>query len=128
MPRVIHFEIHASDPDAVANFYHELLGWKISKFDGMDYRVIETGENSKPGINGGIAKRMGPPAESGQPVNAFVCVVDVESLEASLEKALRLGATVAVPKMPVPGVGLLAYIKDPDGNILGLLQPEMRPA
>ena len=25
---------------------------------------------------------------------------------------------------PVPGVGWLAYIKDPDGNIVGLLEPD----
>jgi predicted enzyme related to lactoylglutathione lyase len=24
----------------------------------------------------------------------------------------------------VPGVGWLAYVKDPDGNILGLLEPD----
>ncbi len=128
MPRVIHFEIHASDPDAISKFYSELFGWQISKFEGMEYWLIDTGEKSTPGIDGGIVKRMGPRAESGQAVNAYVCVVDVESLDDSLEKALGLGASIAVPKMPVPGVGSLAYVKDPDGNILGMLQPERMPA
>jgi predicted enzyme related to lactoylglutathione lyase len=26
--------------------------------------------------------------------------------------------------MPVAGVGWLAYVKDPNGNILGLMQPD----
>jgi predicted enzyme related to lactoylglutathione lyase len=26
--------------------------------------------------------------------------------------------------MPVPGIGWLAYVKDPDGNILGLMQSD----
>jgi len=128
MPRVIHFEIHASDPEAISKFYAELFGWKIAKFEGMDYWLVDTGEKAAPGIDGGIVKRMGEPAESGQGVNAYVCVVDVESLDTSLERALALGATLAVPKMPVPGVGSLAYVKDPDGNILGMLQPERSPA
>jgi uncharacterized protein len=29
-----------------------------------------------------------------------------------------------VPKMPIPGVGWLAYIKDTEGNILGMMQPD----
>ena len=34
------------------------------------------------------------------------------------------GATVAMPKMGIPGVGWQATIKDPDGNILGLHQQD----
>ena len=33
-------------------------------------------------------------------------------------------ATVAVPKMPIPGVGWLAYVKDSEGNILGMMQSD----
>jgi predicted enzyme related to lactoylglutathione lyase len=32
------------------------------------------------------------------------------------------GGSLALPKMAVPGIGWLAYIKDPDGNILGIMQ------
>ena len=35
----------------------------------------------------------------------------------------KAGGTVALEKMEVPGVGLLAYRKDPEGNIFGVLQP-----
>ena len=51
-----------------------------------------------------------------------------EGLKLAGRKPRRPGATLAVPKMPVPGVGSLAYVKDPDGNILGMLQPERSPA
>ena len=30
---------------------------------------------------------------------------------------------MALDKMDVPGVGWLAYCKDPEGNIFGMLQP-----
>ena len=34
------------------------------------------------------------------------------------------GGAVAVEKMPVPGIGWLAYAKDAEGNIFGVLQPD----
>ena len=46
--------------------------------------------------------------------------VDVASIDASLERAANLGAKVALPKTPVPGVGAVAAIIDPQGNICGL--------
>jgi predicted enzyme related to lactoylglutathione lyase len=58
-------------------------------------------------------------------VNAFICTVQVESVDETLATNAALGGVVALPKMPVPGVGWLAYVKDPDGNILGLLQADV---
>lgn len=55
-------------------------------------------------------------------LNAFICTVEVDALDKTLAKSLRLGAVLALAKMPVPHVGWLAYIKDPDGNVLGLMQ------
>jgi predicted enzyme related to lactoylglutathione lyase len=57
-------------------------------------------------------------------VNAFVCTVDVPDLDGVLARLDELGGSVALPRMPVPGVGWLAYIKDPDGNILGIMQSD----
>ncbi len=38
MSRVVHFEIHADDPERAAKFYERALGWTISKWDGpVDY-------------------------------------------------------------------------------------------
>jgi len=34
MPRVVHFEIQADDPEKAIAFYRELLGWQFSKWDG----------------------------------------------------------------------------------------------
>jgi predicted enzyme related to lactoylglutathione lyase len=54
--------------------------------------------------------------------------VEIPSLEKALSQSLALGGTVALPKMPVPGVGWLAYVKDPDGDMFGLLQPDQQAA
>jgi predicted enzyme related to lactoylglutathione lyase len=61
-------------------------------------------------------------------VNAYVCTVGVGDLDDVLARARKLGAALAVPRMPVPGIGWLAYLTDPEGNILGVLQPDTAAA
>ena len=125
MPRVIHFEIHAENPERAIGFYTNLLGWKFQKWDGpMPYWIISTGDPKAPGIDGGLVQRRGPAPADGQAVNAFVCTVDVADLDRSVAKALSSGGVQAVPRMPIPGVGYLAYVKDTEGNILGLMQSD----
>src|SRR5689334_19629414 len=34
MPRVVHFEIHAEDPERAARFYGGVFGWQINKWAG----------------------------------------------------------------------------------------------
>ena len=102
-------------------FYTETFDWKFNAWGG-DYWLVTTGPDNEPGINGGLLKRRGPPPQEGQAVNAFPCTVQVPHIDEYLQRALRNGGHVALPKMPVPGVGWLAYVKDTEGNILGLMQ------
>ncbi len=124
MPRVVHFEIHATEPEQLIAFYSGLFGWSFTKAEGMDYWLIGTGPADEPGIDGGLVKRPVPGPADSQALNAFPCTVQVESVDATLARGDELGAVVALPKMAVDGVGWLAYIKDPDGNILGLLESD----
>ena len=124
MSRVIHFEIHASQPQRLVDFYTALFGWTIKRWGDLLYWTIDTGPAGQPGINGGLLPRRGGPPEEMQPVSSFVCTVQVDALDDALERSVKLGATPAFPKLAVPGVGWLAYIKDPDGNLLGLMQPD----
>ena len=122
MSRVIHFEIPAAEPDRAAAFYGKVFGWKFDKWPGpMEYWMVLTGKDGEPGINGGMVRRMGPAPAEGQPVNCYCCTVAVSSVDDYVAKATAGGGTVAVPKMPIPGVGWLAYVKDTEGNILGLM-------
>ena len=121
MPRVVHFEIHAADPDRAVNFYQTLFGWTFQKWEGpMDYWLIVTGPDDQRGINGGLVRRQGE--IDGQAVIAYVCTVDVEDVDASVQTAIDNGGQVALPKMPIPGMGWLAYCKDTEGNIFGMMQ------
>jgi predicted enzyme related to lactoylglutathione lyase len=123
MPRVIHFEIHADDPERAIQFYNKLLGWDFNRWEGpMPYWLIKTGTPAEPGINGGLIKRQCP--IDGQAVIAYVCTVDVPAIDTYVQKAQGLGATVALSKMPIPGVGWLAYCKDTEGNVFGMMQAD----
>ncbi len=124
MNRVVHFEIHASYPQALVDFYTQMFGWKISRWGEQPYWTIETGDASAPGINGGLLPRRGSRPTEGQAVNSYVCTVEVENLDLKVGEATVAGGSVAVDKSPIPGIGWLAYIRDPDGNLLGLLQSD----
>jgi predicted enzyme related to lactoylglutathione lyase len=122
MPRVVHFEIHAENPERALRFYSAVFGWQFDKWAGpMDYWLIRTGPDEERGINGGMVRRMGLAPVDDQAVNAYCCTVMVPSVDDFVARATSLGATVALPKMAIPGVGWLAYIKDTEGNILGLM-------
>ena len=122
MPRPVHFEIHAEDPERAIVFYSSMFSWSFTKWDGpWTYWLVDTGNNG-PGINGGLMKRMGPSPADGQPVNASVMTVEVPSCDAAVSMALKGGGTIALPKMPLPGMGWLAYLKDTEGNIFGVME------
>ncbi len=123
MNRVVHFEIHAEDVQRAQKFYSSLFGWKFTKWDGpVDYWTIETGSKDEPGINGGLVVRRGP--LDGQAVTAYVCTIEVGNLDQIMKPARESGATIALPKMPIPGIGWLAYLKDTEGNIFGIMQAD----
>ena len=51
--------------------------------------------------------------------------VQVDDLQASLDKAERLGGTIYVPSKVIPGGnGAFAMLLDPSGNCIGLYKPE----
>jgi uncharacterized protein len=124
MGRVIHFEIHADDPDRAQRFYTGVFGWQAQSYGGpMDYRLLTTGTDDQIGINGAILKRQGPPPETGAAVNAFTCTISVESIEDTERAVPAAGGEQILERMEVPEVGRLAYFKDTEGNIFGALQP-----
>lgn len=114
-------------------FYADVFGWSFTHMGEKygDYRVIRTGpspdepmSSGEFGINGGLTPRAERdlPAKDAA-VNAFVNVIGVEDAAAMVEKITAAGGTIATGLMDVPGVGKLAYCKDPEGNLFGVLTP-----
>jgi predicted enzyme related to lactoylglutathione lyase len=122
MSRVVHFEIPADDPERAIQFYESVFGWRIEKWEGpIEYWLIMTGPEDQPGIDGGLALRE-------DPATTLENFIDTKDLDASLKAVTAQGGVVTRPKMAVPGVGWLAYIKDTEGNIFGLMQSDQDAA
>lgn len=121
MPRPVHFELPADDPERASKFYSEVFGWQIQKWDGpIDYWLAGTGAEGEMGIDGGIFKRQaGEPGEFGT-----VNTIGVADLDASVAAVEAHGGSVLRGRMPIPGMGWLAYCLDTEGNTFGLMQPD----
>jgi predicted enzyme related to lactoylglutathione lyase len=118
MPRVVHFEIAANDPNKVVDFYKNVFGWKITKWDGpQDYWLVETGESEQPGINGGIFR----PNEM---MTGTVNTVEVTDLDQFMNKVKENNGEIVTEKMAIPGVGYLAYGKDVEGTLFGMMEAD----
>jgi len=115
MPRVVHFEIHADDPERAVKFYEKVFGWKIKKWQGpVDYWLVTTGEPDKPGIDGAIMRRT----DHGTTYNT----IDVPSVDEYTEMIEKAGGKVVMPKTAVPSVGYMAYCADTEGNVFGIME------
>jgi predicted enzyme related to lactoylglutathione lyase len=116
MPRITHFDIPSDNPERAQKFYQNTFGWKFDKWDGpMEYWMIRTGDDSKPGINGGMARRM--PGQIG-----MTNTIEVPSIDEYISKVQSSGGQVLMPKTPIPGVGQYATCMDTEGNIFGMIQ------
>ncbi len=112
---VVHFEIQAKEPKKVQDFYKNLFGWSIDDNNPMKYGIVNT--NSEGGIGGGI----GPSPEG---VNRVTFYVDVDDLQAYLDKAEKLGGKTIMPPTVIPDMITLAMFSDPEGNIIGMVKED----
>ncbi len=113
--RVVHFEIPCDHPEKTMEFFKSVFGWTFQQFGVEPYWIVMTGDEKKPGINGGLMKKRDP----NQPL---VNSIDVVNLDDTLVRIERAGGKIVVPKMAIPTVGWLVYFTDPDGNIHGAYQ------
>ena len=107
---VVHFEIGCKDNAATTKFYSELFGWNIEQMGPAG--MISTGGNS--GIDGHITS-LGH-----EPHNYVTIYAEVDDIPACLAKAESLGGSTMIPETEVPGQGYFAWLKDLEGNIIGL--------
>lgn len=120
MPRVIHFELFADDPERAAQFYANLFGWRADTWQGETgpvYWLLTTGDESEPGINGDLQQRA-------QPSDTAAIILPVSSIDQYTAQIAAAGGSVLTPKFSIPGIGYAAYFHDPEGNRFGLFQSD----
>lgn len=120
MNTIGYFEIQASEPEKIAEFYANVFGWNFAEQKGMPikYWRIETDG----GIHGGMLARPAkvPPTECG--TNAYTCSIEVENFDATAGLILSSGGQIAMPKFEVPGLCWQGYFVDPDNNVFGIFE------
>jgi predicted enzyme related to lactoylglutathione lyase len=117
----IWYELLTPDAEAAQKFYASILGWKFSDSgqSGMDYRIIDAGENSIGGLMP-ITKDM---ADGGaKPVwLGYIMVEDVDAMVAQIQKR---GGSVQMPATDIPMVGRIAMVADPQGAPFYVMKPK----
>ncbi|MBN2259175.1 MAG: hypothetical protein JW702_01370 [Clostridiales bacterium] len=116
MSTIVHFELAYEDKDRVKNFYKNVFDWQYESDDFFDYDLIYTKENSKNyGINGGL-----------QGENNFnqkiILTIECDQIEKKINDVISNGGIIIVPTQELPGIGKLAYFRDPEGTIMGLME------
>ena len=108
---VVHFEIQTGNPKRVQDFFADLFSWHVDTNNPMGYGFIDTHAG---GINGGIGSAQDGPSQ-------VTFYVEVDDLQAYLDKAESLGGKTVMPVTEIPNVVTLALFSDPEGNVVGLV-------
>jgi predicted enzyme related to lactoylglutathione lyase len=114
---IIHTEIYASNHEQLGAWYAKVFGWKVESYPDMNYTT--TTMSDEPG--GGVGFND---AKNGMPPGQVIPYIYSSAIEADAAMLAENGAEVN-EVMQVPGVGKMCHFKDPDGNLLALMQPEM---
>ena len=104
------FELTTSDCDRAAAFYSELFGWtpQVRPVPGAQYAVFKHGEVCVAGL-----LNLRPHMALQRP--HWATFFTVEDVEHTALEALRLGGTLSVPILELPGVGRFCGITSPQG-------------
>jgi len=117
MPRVVHFEIGAEEPERAVKFYQDVFDWRVDKWEGpADYWLVMTGKDEEPGIDGAIMDR--------NPAQSVINTVDVPSVDDFTKKVTDAGGKIVQPKIAVPDIGWFAYCADTEGNVFGIMEED----
>src|SRR5690348_8938167 len=105
---VVHWEIIGPDGLLLQKFYGDLFDWQVDANNPYSYGIVQPGS----GPGGGIA----PSPDGARRVSVYI---EVDDLQAYLDKAARLGGTTVLPPTDM-GDFWIAMFSDPAGNITGL--------
>ena len=115
MGRITHVEITADEPAQAIRFYRDAFGWSSEESPFLPgYHLVRTGAGA--GIDGAVMSRTYQP----QPV---ILWLEVDDIDASLAASAAAGGRQVGEINEIPGEGLVCYLADPTGMLLGLKQP-----
>jgi len=115
---VAHFAINADDLQGAMTFYTGLFGWRFEPWGPPGFYQID--RPTAPVMRAALQQRR--ELADGARMTGFECTVAVDDLAAALAKVVPLGGRVVMEPVTIPTVGTLAWLEDPAGNALGVMQ------
>lgn len=113
---IVHFELSANDPRAAGEWYNKLFGWPVTVDERWDYVMITTQDRFGGGFN---------PVSADMPAGTSIVYVAADDFDATFRRIQDAGGVAVMPRQDLPGVGAIGAFKDPTGNVVGLIQPDM---
>lgn len=105
---VVAWDLMVRDLKRQHTFYSQVFDWEIAFQPGQNFAMVQTG------MAEGTITQATPPSSD------LVLSVQVDDVPAMVDKAIRLGARVVYPPGATPDGGMIAMIRDPEGNLVWL--------
>jgi predicted enzyme related to lactoylglutathione lyase len=115
-----HFAINADDDAATRRFYQSLFGWKFEAWGPPSFFHVLRADGSAPGPLGALQARRD--LADGLRVTGFECTVAVDDVDEVVAATKANGGEVLMDKTTITGVGDLAWLRDPSGNVVGAMR------
>ena len=107
-------DLSAKDFDAQSAFYEGLFGWTHTDMpfgEGQTYRMFGKGGHMVAAMS-----QLPPDLLAAGVPSAWNTYLATDDVDATVAKAVELGASVAIAPMDIPGSGRMAAIQDPTGG------------
>jgi len=115
------YDLMTNDIDSAKAFYGEVVGWGVEQFKGSDPSMPYQMLVGPRGPIGGLMQLPQQAQDMGAPPS-WLTYISVEDLDASVQRAVALGATVLNPAVDIPEVGAFAVLADPTGAVFSPFQ------
>ena len=120
--QLAHFAVNADDVATSQAFYQQVCGWQFTPGGPPGFFQITLPDGSPPG--GARAALQGRRDLDDRRATGPECTIAVDDITAAVSAATGAGGRVVMEPVAVPTVGTLAFVADPSGNVIGLMQYE----
>jgi uncharacterized protein len=109
-------ELHTSDPASAVSFYEKVLGFTHRTLDmgpAGNYYILSKGGVDRGGVTGHLPDGVRP---------HWLPYVEVDDPDATIARAKKLGAKIAVAPADIPDIGRFGVLEDPTGAVLAVMK------
>ena len=113
--KFVHVELSCQDMEEAKKFYGSVFDWQFTDFPDMNYVTFQPAEGE---LGGGFN-----PVSDENPAGTVTFYIHTDDLEETKNRIKSAGGVITLPAQEIPGVGTIAFFKDPTGNHLAILEP-----